>query len=832
MVQLLSVSAVIGVVALLNCSSAIAFVVPGQQLQLSSKSSISQLHSPESKTVARPTRTAIFSNTKDDDRKSPKTPTPPEKDENDEGFGQDEEGRLRIIVEDEKVTNSPKPPTPKATRSPLKSSVSTSSGVPKPPSNSPPKRTLTPEEEKLAVAAGIGGIFVGAALGGIIDAQNPDIDLYVSPLVPPIIGAVSVSAFGFIAGRSDGAAGGVARNVLGRGTVGTGNAIAAGVDSAVDAAVSSAKNKVKETTDDIKAIPSNIQKAAAAKAQETKEEIISIPGKIQTAAVETATDIADEIKATPGRIAENTKKAVEDAVDDTLDAVEEFVDDVKAIPQKAIDSVEESISSVLGTTGTQLPRPPLAPPKTESIDKKKKPPAPPKALPPTAGKEKKPLIPKIESIKIDVPKIPKVSLPSVPVATNAQPQKPKAKKSEPDSTTKSEGSLLDRVKLKSFNKDISFDEKTGRFFETGPTPKIEAPKFKVEVPSVKLPTIDIPTPKAPKPTSSAPSSDQKSKAQAEKNRKAEEEKAAAKKAAALKREQENLARAEAARQRKEEEERKQAEAAEVKRRKQLESKRKEEEARQAAEARKLALEEARKEKLEAQARAIEERRRQAEEQRKAREEKLRQQQEASKGSALKVKRQQAAEKSLEQAKSRTTVSLGSLFGFGSGDETGQEPAKETKNASAKAPKGVPVVTSWTQNNDGSITGKISGSSMFSDGEVVTTSPVPQGATPSSVVTTSSGSRYFLEEKATRSFGFIFGGSKGRMEPASAPAPVVDPKREAAERKKAEAAAATKRRQEEAEARRIAAAEAAERKKREAEERTAAAKAAAEEKKQA
>ena len=727
MVRLLSASAAIGVV-LLNCSSAHAFVVPGQRLQLCSRSSISQLCSPQSKAATKPTRTVIFSDAKDDDEKSPTPPTPPEEDENDEGFGQDEEGRLRIIVEEEKVAKSPKPPT----LTPPKTAVSTSSGVPKPPSNSPPKRTLTPEEEKLAVAAGIGGIFVGAALGGIVDVQNPDIDLYVSPLVPPVIGAVSVSAFGFIAGQSDGAAGGFARNVLGRGTVGTGNAIAAGVDGAVDAVVSSAKNKVKETTDEIKAIPSNIQKAAVAKAQETKEEIISIPGKIQTAAVETATDIADEIKATPGRIAENTKKAVEDAVDDTLDAVEEFVDDVKAIPQKAIDSVEESISSVLGTTGAQLPRPPLAPPKAESNDKKKKPPAPPKALPPTAGKERKPLIPKIDSIKIDVPKIPKVSLPSVPVATKAQPQSSQAKKSEPDSSAQAEGGLLDSVKLKSFNKDISFDEKTGRFFETGPTPKIEAPEFKVDLPAVKLPTLDIPTPKAPKSTSSP-----------EKNREAEEEKAAAKKAAALKREEEKLARAEAARQRKEEEERKRAEAAEMKRQKQLESKRKAEEARQAAEARKLAIEEARKEKLEAQARAIEARRLQAEEQRKARDEKLRQQQEASKGASLRVKRRQAAEKSLEQAKSRTTVSLGSLFGFGSDDETSQEPATDTKKVSVKVPKGVPVVTSWTQNTDGSITGKISGSSMFSDGEVVTTSPVPQGAKPSSVVTTSSGSRYFF-----------------------------------------------------------------------------------------
>ena len=88
-------------------------------------------------------------------------------------------------------------------------------------------------------------------------------------------------------------------------------------------------------------------------------------------------------------------------------------------------------------------------------------------------------------------------------------------------------------------------------------------------------------------------------------------------------------------------------------------------------------------------------------------------------------------------------------------------------------------------------------------------------------------RYFLDEKATRSFGFNFGGSKGRTEPRSDPAAVVGPKQEAAEKKKAEAALVAKRRQDEAEAKRVAAAEAAERKKRAAEERKAAAKAAAE-----
>lgn len=723
---MLSVSVIVAV-TLLNSPSSCAFVLPRQLQQ--SKQSIYPFHSPDATIASRTTVTAILSSAQDEDAQAAKSPSPPP-DEDDERFGQDEEGRLRIVVEQE--VTKPKPPPPPTSMTPPSSSPLSSS-----PALSPKKRELTTEEKKLAAAAGVGGILVGAALGGIVDLQNPDIDLYVSPLVPPVIGAVSLSAFGFIAGSSDSPAGGFARYVLGRSTVVTGNAIAAGVEGAVDSAVSAVKNKVKQTTDDIKAIPSNIQKAAVAKAQETKEEIISIPGKLQTAAVETATEIADEIKATPGRIVESTKKAVEDAVDDTLDAVEEFVEDVKAIPQKAIDNVEESISSILGTT-PQLPRPPLAPPKAD-ISNDKKPPAPPKVIPAPTSNDRKLLIPKINSIKIDLQNVPKVSLPSVPAAFKEDPAKAQrrlpATKTETDSSPSN--SFLDRVTVKSFNKDISFDEKTGRFFETGPAPKIETPNFKVGVPVVKLPIIDLPT-TGVSTKDVEPTSQDEPKVQTEKKRNSKQ--AAELRASELKREQENFARAEAARQRKQEDERKRAEVAEAKRQQVLEVKRKADEARINSEARKRALEQSRKEKLEAQAKEFEEKRRRMEEQRRSREEKLKQQQEVAKGAALKAKRQQAAERSLEQAKSRKTMSLGSLFGFGSDDGPNQESYPVPKKENAKAPSGVPVISFWRQNNDGSITGKISGSSMFTDGEVVTTSPIQKGAKPSSVVKTSSGSR--------------------------------------------------------------------------------------------
>jgi hypothetical protein len=61
-----------------------------------------------------------------------------------------------------------------------------------------------------------------------------------------------------------------------------------------------------------------------------------------------------------------------------------------------------------------------------------------------------------------------------------------------------------------------------------------------------------------------------------------------------------------------------------------------------------------------------------------------------------------------------------------------------------APAGVPSISSWRKNADGTITGNIRGSPNFKDGQKVTTSPITQGNVYSGeVVRTGSGSRYFL-----------------------------------------------------------------------------------------
>ena len=129
---------------------------------------------------------------------------------------------------------------------------------------------------------------------------------------------------------------------------------------------------------------------------------------------------------------------------------------------------------------------------------------------------------------------------------------------------------------------------------------------------------------------------------------------------------------------------------------------------------------------------------------------------AEKRSADKKKQDQAtkAKEAVGQAKRGSTISL---FGLGGSDESGatspssvrKSPTlqlQQTKQASAKtsAPKGIPTISGWKLGTDGAISGRISGSPNFKQGELITTSPIKKGRIESgSVVQTGSGSRYFL-----------------------------------------------------------------------------------------
>ena len=108
------------------------------------------------------------------------------------------------------------------------------------------------------------------------------------------------------------------------------------------------------------------------------------------------------------------------------------------------------------------------------------------------------------------------------------------------------------------------------------------------------------------------------------------------------------------------------------------------------------------------------------------------------------KREQAALDIVSQAASKATIAL---FGLGqpTRDDDQEAPVPPTSRKQIKkAPPGVPTISRWRRNFDGTITGNISGSKSFNEGEKITTSPIAKGlVVPGEVVTTGSGSRYFL-----------------------------------------------------------------------------------------
>lgn len=91
-------------------------------------------------------------------------------------------------------------------------------------------------------------------------------------------------------------------------------------------------------------------------------------------------------------------------------------------------------------------------------------------------------------------------------------------------------------------------------------------------------------------------------------------------------------------------------------------------------------------------------------------------------------------------KKRPTIQLGSLFGkrATSNDISGDKKYLEERNA--RAPKGLPILYDWVQDEEGSITGKIRRSINFRNGASISTSCVALGARGGTVVRTESGSR--------------------------------------------------------------------------------------------
>merc|ERR1711957_248882 len=141
-----------------------------------------------------------------------------------------------------------------------------------------------------------------------------------------------------------------------------------------------------------------------------------------------------------------------------------------------------------------------------------------------------------------------------------------------------------------------------------------------------------------------------------------------------------------------------------------------------------------------------------------------------------------AEQAVAQAKPRATISL---FGFGQSPSQSSSPAKAAPKILAKAPRGVPVISNWKKERDGGISGRIFGSPQFEEGEFVSTSPITSEAAGGALVTTESGSKYFLEDVASAAEAKKRQAEEKRQATADA---AEEKKREATEKRVAQAEA--------------------------------------------
>ena len=115
--------------------------------------------------------------------------------------------------------------------------------------------------------------------------------------------------------------------------------------------------------------------------------------------------------------------------------------------------------------------------------------------------------------------------------------------------------------------------------------------------------------------------------------------------------------------------------------------------------------------------------------------------------AKQAKKEETALKALSKTPVASTFRLFGLVGSDDDeDDSDMKGAPVRKQTGAKkAPRGVPMLSRWRKNLDGSVSGLVSGSRSFTDGERVTTSPIKSGSLSSGeVVVTGSGSKYFLE----------------------------------------------------------------------------------------
>ena len=590
---------------------------------------------------------------------------------------------------------------------------------PKPPP--PPKRSKVEE----TIAAAVGGTITGAVVGLYADvATDVLMDTDLPTIVPPVALGVAFGAGAYVGANQDNFLGTITKFIFGGPIVSVKDSITNKITQTVDNIVSTpgrikdaAIKKVDDTVDEIKATPGKIADAAKSKVDDTVEEIKATPGKIADAAKNKVDDTVEEIKATPGKIADATMKVVD-----------ETVEEIKATPGRIAESVEDAIEDAVEDV-------------VEAVEEAV-------AVPAKKLNEL--------SEKLGVGVLAKQEPPKVPEPPKPPLQAPK--KEEPKSFFPSADVKLE-VPNFSFPKPA---EKKVVTPTTPPPPKpVDLPKF--DLPKIDLPSV--PSIEKPKVLSSAPKPAPPAKKKKNDPYVFTE---TALKDFILK---DKPAVTELDKQQEEERKAKQARDAAISTAAGALFPPKED-----AKVKDIPVVAEKKPTLRIKGISppLNVRDIQQKSQPKAKK--------AAK-SAAKVK---TTPVKVPPVKGRPTFSL---FGIGGGVTPEAKSAPTvTKSApkaktptlkiakSVSAPRGVPTISKWKLNPDKSISGFISGSSAFKEGEPVTTSAIVGNAADNTVVRTKSGSQYFLGEEDTSSGG-LFGlfGSASNSAPSSKPAAPVTPK---------------------------------------------------------
>jgi hypothetical protein len=625
-----------------------------------------------------------------------------------------------------------------------------------PPQESPPKVVvvapplLTAKEKEEALGAGVSGALLGAIVANIAFNEVPELSVAVDPLLWTVATATLVGGTSYGVSSSISMPGTITRSILGKPSRAVGSAVTGAISKFVNNSISK-----------VRAIPGNIVSAIKKQAERTKNDIQSIPGRIEqnvkstventkAAVVNKATTTANEIKNIPNlmmetaiEVAEGTKEAAKKKAEATIEdikkipsavreaaveAADEAIEELKQTPFKLADASKKAVKETVEGTKQKFvstvesvvpgdllkertaeePKPPGLPPPIPQLDNEKDSfPMSDSSGARTMERTKenpKVSIPKVDIRKIKIPslEIPKVTIPKVPMPeTGAENQKPKKPSQQQEISE-----LIQAVK------SVAAQE-SAKKLAAKPSVEKEVKRQAPDVNASRKQKEEL------KKQADAAAEQERRRAEERKRQEADRQR----KEAELAKEAERQKQAAMAQERRRAEYLKQQNAIAKKKQKEMEKAKEAERQRQvsaaAAQERRQA-EEMKRQEAAAQAKRLQEQSRKLQKEEKRR----------------KQLKQQDSEKSLQES----TSSMAKVIKT-------SPSMRVSSPALKKAPRGVPTIVKWRKRRDGGISGLIYSSANFDDGDRVETSKITGGLVENgNVVTTESGSRYFLGEE--------------------------------------------------------------------------------------